>query len=86
LNDLLGFHSLVTSAALGIQKLKQFLKCVSVCGIAEKCAFSLNMDEVFRFELVEMMRQRGIWNIQLFLNLAGYETYRVSGQQQLHDA
>jgi hypothetical protein len=39
----------------------------------------LNVDEVFRFELVEMMRQGGVWNIQLFLNLTDDETFGVGG-------
>jgi hypothetical protein len=80
-NDLFGFDGLVASAALGIQKLKQFLECVRICGVSEKGALSLHVDEVFRLELVEMMRQRGIGNFQLFLNLPGDEAFRVSGEQ-----
>src|SRR3979490_1369019 len=57
LDDLFRLHGLVARAALGVQKLEQFLQRVGVCGVAEKSAFSSNMDEVFRLQLVEMMRQ-----------------------------
>jgi hypothetical protein len=86
LNDLLGLHGFVASATFGIQKLEKFLQRVGVCGIAEKSAFSLNMHQVLRFELVKMMREGGVWNLQLFLNLADDQTLRVGGQQQLHDS
>jgi hypothetical protein len=86
LNDLLRLHSFVASATFGIQKLEKFLKRVGVCGIAEKGAFSLNMYQVLPFELVEMMREGGVWNLQLFLNLADDKTLRVGRQQQLHDS
>jgi hypothetical protein len=57
LNDPFRFHGLVPSATFGIQKLEQFLESAGICGIAEKGTLSLNVDEVFRFELIEMMRQ-----------------------------
>ena len=55
----LRLHSLVARAAFGIEELKQPLKRVSVGGVAKKRALSLHTNQIFRFELVEMMRQSG---------------------------
>jgi hypothetical protein len=55
LNDPFRFHGFVPSATFGIQELEQFLESAGICGIAEKGTFSLNMDEAFGFELIEMM-------------------------------
>jgi hypothetical protein len=85
LNDPFRSHGFVASTTFGIQELEQFLESAGICGIAEKGTLSLNMDEVFGFELIEMMRQRGIRNIKLLLDLTDYKSFRMGGEQQLHD-
>jgi hypothetical protein len=85
LNDLFGFDGLVTRAAFGVQELKQFLECSSVGGVAQERAFSPNANEVLGPEFVEMMRQRGMRNAQLLLDLTNDKTVWVRGEEQLHD-
>jgi hypothetical protein len=86
LNDLFRPDRVIARATLGVQKLQQFLKRFRIGGAAQESAFAPHMYEVFRLELVKMMRQSGIRDIQLFLNLADDEAIRVSRQQQLHDS
>src|SRR5437870_12968907 len=51
----------------------------------EERAFAADSHEVFRLELVKVMRQGGVLNVQLLLNIADYKTLGVSGQKKLHD-
>src|ERR1700730_4313343 len=48
-------------------------------------AFATDTYEVFRLELVQMMRQGRVWNVQLFLNLADNKTLWITRQKHLHD-
>jgi hypothetical protein len=57
LNDLLGLHCFVPSAALRVQELEYFLKSVGVRGVAEERAFPLDVDEVFHPQFVEVVRE-----------------------------
>jgi hypothetical protein len=51
----------------------------------QESALAPHVHEIFRLEFVQMVRQGGIWNIQLLLNLSDDETVRMGRQQQLHD-
>jgi hypothetical protein len=79
LNDLLWLDCFVSSAALRIQELEQFLKCFGVRGVVKESAFPANTHEVFRPKFVEMVREGGIWNVQLLLNLSDYKAVWMCG-------
>lgn len=85
LNDLLRSDSLVSCATLRVEELEQVLKGIGVCGVVQESTLTLHAYEVFCLELVEMVRQSGIWNFQFFLNLTDDEALGMGGQQQLHD-
>jgi hypothetical protein len=85
LNDVTGFYSLIPSAAFRVKELEQFLQSVCVRRIAQERTLALDLHESFIFKFVQVMGQRGIWDVQLSLNLADSEAVRMSGQQQLHD-
>jgi hypothetical protein len=55
LNDLLWPDCLVARAALRIQELKEFLKRFGIRGVVQECALALNVHEVFRPQLVEVV-------------------------------
>ena len=74
-------HGFVARAAFGIQELKQLLKRVGVRGVAEERAFASHVDEIFGFELVEMMGQRGVRNIELLLNFADDQAFGMGGKR-----
>src|SRR5580692_6330282 len=83
-NDLFRLHRFIASAALGIEELEHFLECIRICRVAQESAFPVNMDKVLRFQLIEMMRESGVWNLQLLLNRADRQAFRVGGQEQLY--
>jgi hypothetical protein len=47
LNDFVRLYGFVTSAALGIKELQEFLQGIGVCGVTKKCAFTLHFHQVF---------------------------------------
>ena len=53
----------------GIEKLQQLLERICICRVAKKSAFSSHMHEAFGLQFVEVMRERRIGDIELFLNL-----------------
>jgi hypothetical protein len=85
LNDVTRLYSLIPSAAFRVKELQQFLQRVSVRRIAQERALALDLHKSFILKFVQVMGQRGIWDVQLGLNLADSQAVRMSGQQQLHN-
>ena len=46
---------------------------------------ALNFHQVFGFQLVEMMGERGTGDFEFFLNLVHDQSPGMSGEKQLHD-
>jgi hypothetical protein len=86
LYDVLRFKGFVAGAAFGVEKLQEFLQGFGVGGVTEESAFAFDENEVFVLQFVQMMGERGIGNVQLFLNVSHDETLGMSGEQELHDA
>ena len=86
LDDVSGLQRFVSRAAFGIQKLQNFLERFGVGRVAQERAFALHADQVFIFQLVEVMRERGIRDIQFSLNVADDEAFRMRREEHLHDA
>ena len=70
LNDVLGFDRLVAGAALGVKELQQFLQRFGVGRVAQERALAAHIHQVFVFQLVQVMRKRGVRNVELFLDFA----------------
>ncbi len=81
-----GSHRLVAGAAFGIKKLQQLLQGVGVGGVAQEGALALDFHQAFGLQLVEVVRKRGVGDVELFLNLAHHQAFGMGRQQQLHDA
>lgn len=62
------------------------LKRVEIGGVAKEGAFALHSDEIFGFQFIEMMGERGIGDVKLFLDFSYHEALGMGGEQQLHDA
>jgi hypothetical protein len=86
LNNITRLYGLIPSAAFRVKKLQQFLQSVSVRRIAQERTLALDLHESFILKFVQVMGQRGIWDVQLGLDLADGQAVRMSGQQQLHNA
>jgi hypothetical protein len=82
----LGFDCLISSAAFGIEELQQFLECYGVGRVPQKGAFTTHVHELFILQLLQMVRKRGIWNVQLGLDIAYDQTVGMSRKEQLHDS
>src|SRR5580698_6264878 len=86
LNNVFRPHGFISSAAFGVEKLKDLLQRFGVCRVMEKRAFASHEYEVFIPQFVEMVRERGIRNVQLGLNFADDQAVWVGRQEELHDA
>src|SRR5262245_27471982 len=75
LDDGFRLKCLVTSAALGIEELQKFLKRSGVGGVVQECALTADLDQAFRLELVQMMRERGVRYVELVLDFANNEAF-----------
>jgi hypothetical protein len=86
LKDGFGRDGLVTGAAFRIKELKKVAECIGVGGVMKKRALAANVDQIFRFEFLEMMGESRSGNAQLFLNFAGHKAPGMSREEQLHNA
>src|SRR5215831_1617402 len=85
-NNLFRGNDPIASAALGVQEAEKVLERAGVRAIPQERALAAHSDEAFVFEFVEVMRQCGVGNVQLGLDLADDEALRLGGHQELHDA
>ena len=86
LDDVLRLQGFIAGAAFGIEKLQEFLESFRVGGVAEKGALAFDEDEVFVLQFVEVVRERGVGDVQIFLNVTYDEPLGMGGEQELHDA
>ena len=86
LNDVLELDGLVASAALGVEELQEFLQSGRVGGVSKEGTFTLDFNQAFILQLVEMVGERGVGDFEFTLNLADDQAFRMGGKQQLHDA
>src|SRR5438270_2362373 len=86
LNDGLRFYGLITRAAFGIEKAEQLLQDLGVRPVAKEGSLPLYGDQILVLELVEMMRQRGIRDIEFSLDFVYDHAVGISRQEHLHDA
>ena len=77
---------MVARAAFGIEEAEKILEGVGVGAIPEEGAFATHGDEVFVSELVEVVRERGIGDVDFGLDVADDHALGFSGHQKLHDA
>ena len=77
---------MVARAAFGIQEAEKICKGVRVGAIPEVGSFAADGDEIFVFQLVEVVGERGIGNVDLGLDIADDHAFGFSGHEQLHDA
>src|ERR1700730_15832598 len=77
---------MVARAAFGIEEAEKILEGVGVGAIPEVGAFATHGDEVFVFELVEVVRERGIRDVDLGLNITDDHAFGFGAHQKLHDA
>ena len=77
---------MVARAAFGVEEAEEILECANIGAIPEVGSFATHGDEVFVFELVEVVRERGIGDVDFGLNIADDQAFGFRGHEQLHDA
>src|SRR5712692_1751069 len=75
---------LAAGAAFGIEKPEQVLKRLGVCRIPQPLFVLSHVHQAFHPELLEVMRKRRVWYIELGLNVADDHPVRMSRQKQPH--
>ena len=65
LDDILEFDCLIPSTAFGVEELQKFLEGFRVGRVAQKSAFAAHVHQLFILQLVQVVRKRGIRNVQL---------------------
>jgi len=75
-------HSAAARAALLIQKSKHFSKRIGICRIPKKGAFAPYIDQAYLLQFFQVVRKRGCWNLQFFLNFPRDHCRGMSGKQQ----
>ena len=77
---------MVARAAFGVEKAEEIFEGVRVGAIPQVGSLAANDDEVFVFQFVEVMREGGIWDVDLGLDIADDHALGLSGHEELHDA
>jgi len=77
---------MIARAAFGVEEAEEILEGVNIGAIPEVGSFATHGDEVFVFELVEVVRERGIGDVDFGLNIADDQAFGFRGHEQLHDA
>jgi len=77
---------MVARAAFGVQETEKISEGVGISAIPEVGTFATHRDEVFTFEFVEVVRERGIGDGDLGLDIADDHALGLRGHEQLHDA
>ena len=83
-DDILWFHCLVSRADLAYRCSNSC--SASVFAVYRKRYFAANVHKLFIFEFLQVERKRGVWNVQLRLDIARHQAVRMCGQQQPHDS
>lgn len=77
---------MIARAALGVEETEESFEGVGVGAIPEVGAVAAHGDQVFVFQLVEVMRERGVGDVDLGLDIADDHAFGLSGHEELHDA
>src|SRR5260370_32790079 len=85
-DNLLRLDSLISGAALGVKKAQQFLERAGVGRIPQERAFPADGHQVFVLEFFQVVGQSGARNLKLAPNLANHHSFRMSREQEPHDA
>jgi len=85
LGDLRRFDGFIPGATLGVEEPEQFLQNGGVGSVAKEGALTLYFDELFVFELFEVVRQRGRRNSEFALDLTDHHSVRMRGKQSPQD-
>jgi hypothetical protein len=77
---------MIARAALGVEETEKSFEGFGVGAIPEVGAVAAHSDQVFVFQLVEVMRERGVGDVDLGLDIADDHAFGLSGHKELHDA
>src|SRR5713226_7392589 len=76
----------ISGAALGVKKAQQLFECVGVGRIPQERSFPADAHQVLVLEFFKVVGQRGTRNLKLAPNLRNHHSFRMSREQQPHDA
>jgi hypothetical protein len=81
-----GFDGLIAGAAFGVEKGQEVLEGFGIGGVPEEGSFAADLDEVFVFELFEVMGEGAGRDGQFGADVADDEALGVGAEEEADDA